>query len=147
MRRQLHTHAAQLFLALLFALTVPQRAAAQARAPGASGVMSFRQTKLKSGVNAAEFERYFADSIAGPIGRHVPGMRAYLLKGERGARIGQYVMVFEFNSLDRRNEYFPKPDAPSSRWTNVARALPARFLEDLTKYVEDAEYTDYVVAR
>ncbi|MEO7963198.1 MAG: hypothetical protein ABIT38_04725 [Gemmatimonadaceae bacterium] len=110
-------------------------------------MMALRQTKLKSGVNAADFEQYFADSIAGLMGRHVPGVRAYLLKGERGARIDQYVIVYEFDSVQRRNGYFPKPDSQSGRWTRLARTLPVRGVEDLTKYVEDAEYTDYVVGR
>lgn len=145
MPRTLLTRRAGCFLSLLLALTVPQLAAAQT--PGASRVMALRQTALKSGVSAAAVERYFADSVAGPMGRHVPGLRAYLLKGERGARIGQYVIVYEFDTLDRRNSYFPMPDSTSERWAILAPKLPARGLEDLTKYVEEAEYTDYVVLR
>jgi len=96
---------------------------------------------------AADFERYFADSVAGPVNRHIPGLRAYLMKGERGARVGGYVIVYEFDRLERRNEYFPKPDSTTERWRQLARALPARGMEDLAKYVDIPGYTDYVVVR
>ena len=49
------------------------------------------------------------------MNRHIPGVRVYLMKGERGARVGGYVIVYEFDSLERRNEYAPKPDSASER--------------------------------
>ena len=139
------TSATRLALALLLASTFPGLAAAQNQAAGARRVMALREATLKSGVSGATFERYFADSVARPFARHVPGLRAYLLNGERGARVAGYVIVYEFDSLNRRNEYFPKPDSISARFQQLARALPARALEDLEKYVTVGEYTDYIV--
>ena len=49
--------------------------------------------------------------------------------------------------MARRNGYFPKPDSTSERWTQLARALPPRALEDLEKYVDVAAYTDYGIVR
>ena len=106
-----------------------------------------KQTTLKSGVSATEFERYFADSVAGPLNRHIPGVHAYLLKGERGARVGGYVIVYEFQSLARRNAYFPRADTSSAMYQRLAKALPANSMENLSRYVDVAAYTDYVVVR
>ena len=149
--RQLLTFAVRFFptLFLSFALysVAPRLAVAQRPEPNARRVVALREATLKSGVRGADFERYFADSVAGPVNRHIPGVRAYLMKGERGARLGGYVIVYEFDSVERRNEYAPKPDSMSARLRQLARALPARGMEDLTKYVDIAAYTDYVITR
>ncbi|MDP9279980.1 MAG: hypothetical protein M3P00_11225 [Gemmatimonadota bacterium] len=110
-------------------------------------VIALREATLKPAVRGTDFERYFADSVAGPMNRHIPGVRAYLLKGERGARLGGYVIVYEFDSLGRRNEYFPRADTTSTRWQRLAQALPANAMDNLARYVEIRDYTDYVVAR
>ena len=136
----------------LFCLTVllvsasAEAASAQAK-PASVRVVALRETTLKSGVSATEFERYFADSVAGPLNRHIPGVHAYLLKGERGARVGGYVIVYEFQSLARRNAYFPRADTSSAMYQRLAKALPANSMENLSRYVDVAAYTDYVVVR
>ena len=134
-------------LALALATSAPRLAAAQNQGPSARRVVALREATLKSGVRGGDFERYFADSVAGPMNRHIPGVRVYLMKGERGARVGGYVIVYEFDSLERRNEYAPKPDSQSARLKQLARALPPRAMEDLAKYVDIAAYTDYVIVR
>jgi uncharacterized protein (TIGR02246 family) len=140
-------------------ITTPEPAPSDVGAPGATAagaargwtaetrIVSLRPATLKGGVRAEEFERFFADSVAGPIARHVPGARGYLLEGERGARVGEYVIVWEFDSRARRDEYFPKPDVSSPRWLELAKALPPNALENLSRYVEIGDYTDYVIAR
>ena len=134
-------------LAIALASGLPQATSAQDPGSSSRRVVALREATLKSGVRGADFERYFADSVAGPVNRHIPGLRAYLMKGERGARVGGYVIVYEFDRLERRNEYFPKPDSTTERWRQLARALPARGMEDLVKYVDIPGYTDYVVVR
>ena len=145
------TFTARISLALLLASAAPGLAIAQGQKPsaGAGRVLALRDATLKSGVKGADFERYFADSVADPVNRHIPGVRIYLMKGERGARVGGYVLVYEFDSLKRRNEYFPKPDSVSARWQQLARALPPRAFDEevMAKYVDVAAYTDYVVVR
>ena len=136
-----------LALAIVLASGVPHAMSAQDPGPSSRRVVALREATLKSGVRGADFERYFADSVAGPLNRHIPGVRAYLMKGERGARVGGYVIVYEFDRLERRNEYFPKPDSTTERWRQLARGLPARGMEDLAKYVDIPAYTDYVVVR
>ena len=74
--------AARISLALLLASAAPGLATAQGQSPSASRVVALREATLKSGASAADFERYFADSVAGPINRHVPGPAS--LPGEGG---------------------------------------------------------------
>ena len=134
-------------LIVLLTSAVPIVTMAQATPRVDRRVIALRQATLKPDVRAEDFERYFADSVAAPSNRHIPGMRAYLLKGERGARVGGYVIVFEFDSLGRRNEYFPTPDTTSARFDQLAKALPANALDNLGRYAEIDKYTDYVVAK
>jgi hypothetical protein len=133
-------------LTLLLAFASADPASAQTKSADRR-VVALREATLKSGANAGEFERYFADSVAGPLNHHIPGAHAYLLKGERGARIGGYVIVYEFESLARRNQYFPQPDSSSALYQRLAKALPANAMENLSRYVDIGAYTDYVVVR
>ncbi len=134
-------------LTMVLMSAMPILASAQATPRVDQRVIALREATLKPGVRGEDFERFFADSEAGPINRHIPGMRAYLLKGERGTRVGGYVTVYEFDSLGRRNEYFPRADTTSIRWQQLARALPANAHANLARYVELRDYTDYVVAK
>lgn len=140
-----------LSLTMMLASVMSTLAEAQARTPTKSIVdrrlIALREATLKPNVRAEDFEAYFADSLGGPMNRHIPGVRAYLLKGERGARVGGYVIVFEFDSLGRRNEYFPRSDTTSAKWDQLAKALPANAMDNLARYVEVRDYTDYVVVK
>jgi hypothetical protein len=132
---------------LVSGMSTLAEAQAQTKPPIDRRLIALREVTLKPNVRAEDFERYFADSVAGPMNRYIPGVRAYLLKGERGARVGGYVIVFDFDSLGRRNEYFPKPDTTSTKWDQLARALPANALPNLARYAEVRDYTDYVVVK
>ena len=87
-----------LALAIVVGSSVPHAISAQDPGPSSRRVVALREATLKNGVRGADFERYFADSVAGPMNRHIPGLRAYLMKGERGARVGAYVIVYEGRS-------------------------------------------------
>jgi hypothetical protein len=134
-------------LTMVLISAMPILASAQATQRVDQRVITLREATLKPGVRGEDFERFFADSEAGPVNRNIPGMRTYLLKGERGARISGYVIVYEFDSLGRRNEYFPRPDTTSTRWQQLARALPANAHANLARYVDIRDYTDYVIAK
>jgi hypothetical protein len=133
-------------LTVLLASASPDLVIAQTK-PADRRVVALREATLKSGASAAEFERFFADSVARPLNRHIPGVHAYLLKGERGARVGGYVIVYEFQSLARRNAYFPRADTTSALYERLAKAVPPNSMENLSRYVDVAAYTDYVVVR
>jgi hypothetical protein len=102
---------------------------------------------LKSGADAQEFEQSFANEFARAIEQRIPGLQAYLLRGERGQRTGKYLLVYEIDTLARRNEYWPQPDVTSEKFTQLVQGMPAfdfdRFLEAMPEDV----YTDYLVLK
>lgn len=132
---------------LLLLAASPDLARGQTKGDSGGRVMALREATLKSGVSKDEFERYFSDSVAIPLSRHVPGVRAHLLRGDRGARVGGYVILFEFESVAKRNAYYPRPDSSSALYQRVAKKMPPNAIANLTHYVDIAPYTDYVVIR
>jgi hypothetical protein len=135
---------------LVVILALVSAVSSLAQAPtgdNARRVIALREITLKSGANTQEFERYFSDVYARTMAERIPGVQIYLLRGERGERKDKYLMVWEFDSLARRNEYFPQPGAASERWTQLAQNLP-QF--EFDKYLESAaedRYTDYLVLK
>jgi hypothetical protein len=146
LRRRLSMRARKLFLGLVGLLLIRAPATfAQAHAGGDARVFAIREVTLKAGVTAQEFERYFANEYARPRESAAPGLQMYLLKGDRGQARGQYLMVWEFESLTRRNEYFPSEDgAVSERLQELLRPVAPHRLGD---YIDIRSYTDYVVFR
>ncbi len=49
----------------------------------------------------------------------------YLLKGNRGARQGQYVILTEFESVELRDRYFPSMGEASEEWQRLAAPFTA----------------------
>jgi len=74
-------------------------------------VLGLREVELKAGVDPAEYERIFAEEI--PSSAIPTGLRARLLKGERGVRAGKFLVLLELESLELLNLYFPKEDEVS----------------------------------
>ncbi len=54
---------------------------------------------LKPGVDSAAFERHMTEIYGPRILQKIPGLRGYLVHGDRGRRKGQYVPVWEFGSM------------------------------------------------
>ena len=78
-------------------------------------VFGFHEVELRREVDPAEYERFLAEEIIpGPV---LPGWQVRLLKGERGTRAGKYLLVFEIESLEARNRFFPEAgeDSEESR--------------------------------
>ena len=73
-------------------------------------VFAIHEIELLPGVDPAEFERLAVQ--AG--GWDLPGMRSYILKGDRGTRRGQFAMMYEFDSEQRRAELFPVEGGPGA---------------------------------
>ena len=90
-----------------------QAAAGAAEAAGAQQggaamdkVYGVRELELKPGVSEVEFERFVREewSKAPPF----PGLRLRVLKGQRGARTGKYLWLWEWESYARWREAFPE---------------------------------------
>lgn len=114
--------------------------------PKPSGpVLSMREFELKPGVKAEDFDAFVRKEMADDIAKDVAGMKMYVLKGDRGARKGAYILVWEFDSMASRDHYFPKEGG----WKNPAFQQASKqmmtVMGKFSSYIrESAVYTDYV---
>lgn len=107
--------------------------------------MSTHQLELHPGVDTAAFEQ-FVTQDALPV-LQLPGTTLSLLKGDRGERQGAYLLLWEFDSIERRDHYFPTSDTVSEDARQALQLAPA-VLERWASFgvpPGQAVYTDYVV--
>ena len=111
-------------------------------------VFGMHEIELQPGVEPEDYERFFAEELAPTL--KLPGWKTHLLRGDRGARGGKYLVLHEIESLDARDRYFPRPGDASEEFTRFLEQSPAAAvaLEKWLKYGLDSENditTDYVV--
>jgi hypothetical protein len=108
-------------------------------------VISVREFDLRSGIKPEEFETYVRQELTHALSQAKTGMRFRILKGDRGDRKGAYLLIWEFDSLAARNEFFPKEGGGASpacqqTWKRIKLAM-----EKFSIYVKEKHgYTDYV---
>jgi hypothetical protein len=112
-----------------------------------SKVYSLHMIALKAGASEPDFERFFREGIKSV--QPPSGLTMRLLKGDRGDRKGNYLVLFEFESAERRNQLFPEA-GPAARqmssevmqWMGGAGPTLAKWNEYATPF--DTIYTDYL---
>lgn len=67
-------------------------------------VVGVHEIELRPGTDPAEFERVAAEVVSLPM---FEGWTTRLLKGERGVRAGNYLLVFDIGDPEARDRYFP----------------------------------------
>jgi hypothetical protein len=71
-------------------------------------VFGLHEIELNPGVNEEDFEKFFLNEVAkAPF---YPGWRARLLKGDRGARKGKYLMLIDIEDVAARDRFAPADD-------------------------------------
>ena len=111
-------------------------------------VFGIHMIELRSNVDAADFERYVLKEYL-PSVPTFAGWQARLLKGDRGERVGQYLLVFEIDSIEARNRYFPMEGQMSEEAQVVFQALASASqaaVNRLNAFTIDENdvHTDYV---
>jgi hypothetical protein len=109
-----------------------------------SKVFGMHMIALKPGVKAEDFEKFVTEEMY-PL-PSLEGLRFYLLKGDRGDRVGKYLAVFECESVAVRNRYFPSPGEMSEeaqRFFASYAAVSEKWTAFATPF--DVIYTDYIV--
>ncbi len=75
-------------------------------------VYGLHEMKLEPGQDPDEFERFWRDEVA-PL-PDFPGWKTQLLKSDRGPRAGTYLVLFEIESVEARDRFFPGPNEETS---------------------------------
>ena len=85
-------------------------------------VIGMHEVQLPAGVTPEEYEQQFGNELA-TLPDH-PGWKTYLLKGDRGDRAGQYLLLFEIESVEARAQIFPRPDEVSEEYGRFREQHP-----------------------
>jgi hypothetical protein len=112
-----------------------------------SKVYSLHMIALKAGASGPDFERFFHEGI-----EPVPGpgrLTMRLLRGDRGDREGKYLLMFEFESVERQDQLFPEA-GPAARqmsaevmqWMAAGGPTLAKWNDYATPF--DVIFTDYL---
>ena len=113
----------------------------QLKNPTLGGLFALREYDIKPGMEA-EFEEFCVNTSAPAFQDNFPGMEIYYLIGDRGARKGKYAEILSFESVDKRDYYFPTHDSTNAEiadefWKMYETTNVERFLAN------PASYTDY----
>lgn len=73
----------------------------------AGEVVAIRHLTLKRKTDPGAFEKYVAEEYAPAYRKFVPGVRALILKADRGKNAGKYIHLYIFDSVYTRDLYFP----------------------------------------
>ena len=109
-------------------------------------VFGMHEIELRPGVTPEEYEQFFTKELASVP--ELPGWKAYLLKADRGERAGKLLLLFEIESVEARDRYFPRPEEESEEFRTFLEQRPdvaAAWEKDSSLLAEPFPRTDYVV--
>src|SRR5919206_4944825 len=88
---------------------------------GMARLVSIHEIELAEGADAVEFERLVAEG-----GPQLPvGWKSRLLRGDRGERAGKYAILYEIDSPEARDRYFPADGQRSEDFYRFEAEHPA----------------------
>ena len=109
-------------------------------------VFALHEVELPPDVTPEEYEQLFGKELASLP--DYPGWKSYLLKGDRGEEAGKLLLLFEVESVEARNRYYPRPEEESEEARQFAEQHPEatavweKYAASLSK---PHSWTDYVV--
>jgi hypothetical protein len=111
-----------------------------------STVFSIHNLEPRPGVSFADYEKVLLESLQ--FSQPLAGWKMHLVKGDRGDRKGRYAVIYEFDSVEVRNRYFPAEGGEVSQEVQQMMAsLPTELAERfnaLVAVMPGVIYTDYV---
>lgn len=92
-----------------------------------------------------KFEEFVVKEFNPGMYNKIPGVNFYIMKGDRGDMKGHYIFVWVFDTIERRNEYYPAEGQPTQKFNDLFE--PLRGLDEkLQAFLDEEEsYTDYIV--
>ena len=109
-------------------------------------VFGLHEIELRPEVDPAEYERYFAEQVA--MQPMLQGWTAKLLRADRGPRAGKFLVLYEIESVEARDRYFPSEGQLSKEFTSFMEQHPevAAALQKSRSFEAADIATDYLVA-
>jgi hypothetical protein len=93
-----------------------------------SNVLGVIEIEVADPITADEFERFALQEYLPTVA--TLGVVCRLLRGNRGERDRQYLLIEEFTSVEHRNSLFPGSETPSlavSRWIELNQPVVQRW--------------------
>jgi hypothetical protein len=120
--------------------------------PDSRPILSLRRVKLRPGVSVDAFEKFAVKVAEGEYG-HLPGVKFFYGKGERGDEPNSYIFFMKFDSKNTRDFYAPVADDNTKTSTEVKKMIDtffSKFSPEAEKLVEEIAtgkkgYTDYII--
>ena len=84
-------------------------------------VFGLHEIELRPEVDPSEYERIFAEHTEQPM---LPGWTVRLLRCDRGPRAGKFLLLYEIESVEARDRYFPREGQPSEEFTSFLDQHP-----------------------
>lgn len=107
-------------------------------------VFGIHVIELSEGTTPEFFEKFVIEQFLPALPLSLtPGVKASLLKADRGARADQYLWMFEFDSVETRDKYFPRPQSISDELKRLIE--PLHDLAQIWDRASSRTKTDYVV--
>lgn len=100
---------------------------------------------LQEGVTTEEFDAF----VTGPFDKlwrePIGGIQARIEQGNRGEEKGRYAIIWEFDSVELRDTYFPDATTITQAFHNKVGSKISEVDDQLWKMAKSAEFTDFVV--
>jgi hypothetical protein len=81
-------------------------------------LLGIHYISLKDGVKPEDFDRFVVEEWNPVLRDLLPGSPWMIMKGERNAREGEYLMVWDAPTVSVRDRYYPTPEG-SEAWTAI----------------------------
>jgi hypothetical protein len=108
-------------------------------------VYAIHTLELREGVEAEAFESFASGEFAKTFTKSTSDVRCVVLKGDRGALKGGYVLLVHFASKKVRDKYFPaEGEDPSPALRENATPEQVKVMEKLATFAKSTGYTDFV---
>jgi hypothetical protein len=100
---------------------------------------------LNEGVSDKQFDAFVTGPFAKLWREPIGGVQARIERANRGKGKGQYVLVWAFDSVERRNSYFPNPTTVTPAFRENVGSQIAEVQATQEKMCRSTGFTDYVV--
>jgi hypothetical protein len=106
-------------------------------------VYGIREIELRPDADPNEYERFCRELMSADSS--LDGLKVHLLRGDRGSRDGKFAWLFEIDSTDVRDRYFPAHDQLSDEMAQWFEQHPEAWAAlQPGDFVEAENDTDYV---